>query len=410
MSNPFYEPRVRETSSTTGTGATITLTGPVAGRQVFPAGLDTKTVDYAIEDGNAWEEGRATYNDGASTLTSRTVYRSSNANSAISLTGNQEVFLTVGSETMDSILSLFDNADADNDLATVSLANNKFLQGKDVGGTARDLLGKNGSDVDILGSSGDALTVAASATTFTNAVTVSGAFTSIGIDDNATGERLQLSDTITTVGGGVDVTHALTVQTGANAESRLELIENAGYGLFLSYIGDTNAIEIGGIWNASDVVAMTITRNTGEVNFPLQPCFSCHNSTQDDNVTGNGTIATVDFNSEYVDQNNDFASDTLTCPVGGNYPLEGTVVISGITSAADTVQLRIVTSNRTYMMRWDNSAGDLGDRLALQIGHLCEMDAADTATITIEITGEASDVCDVNGTSNQTIFSGYLAC
>jgi len=64
------------------------------------------------------------------------------------------------------------------------------------------------------------------AQTFTSAVTIQGAFTSLGIDDNATGERLQLSDTEITLGAsganyGVinAVNDQSTIISGGNTET-----------------------------------------------------------------------------------------------------------------------------------------------------------------------------------------------
>lgn len=85
--------RAKMTTATTGTG-TITLGSAVSGFQTFAdAGVaDGNTVAYTIEDGTAWEVGTGTYTASGTTL-SRTVGESSNAGSAINLSGSAEVFL-----------------------------------------------------------------------------------------------------------------------------------------------------------------------------------------------------------------------------------------------------------------------------------------------------------------------------
>ena len=82
------------TTSTTGTG-TITLGSAVSGYQSFDAAgiTNSQTVRYAIEDGTAFEIGSGTYTSSGTTLT-RSVTESSNSDSAITLTGNAEVFIT----------------------------------------------------------------------------------------------------------------------------------------------------------------------------------------------------------------------------------------------------------------------------------------------------------------------------
>ena len=73
--------RVRETTSTTGTGA-VTLGGAVGGFQSFAAGIgNSNTTYYAISINSAaeWEVGLGTLNGDSSTLTRTTVLESSNS-------------------------------------------------------------------------------------------------------------------------------------------------------------------------------------------------------------------------------------------------------------------------------------------------------------------------------------------
>ena len=102
---PTYGNRIKVNTSTTGTG-TITLGSAVDGYQTFAAGgiSDFDIVRYVIEDGNNWEIGVGIYNSG--TL-SRGATESSNAGSAINLSGSAVVFNTVSA---DDVLTTDDEA------------------------------------------------------------------------------------------------------------------------------------------------------------------------------------------------------------------------------------------------------------------------------------------------------------
>ena len=86
--------RAKMSTSTTGTG-TITLGSALSGYQTFAqAGITNgQTVRYAIEDGTNFEIGSGVFTSSGTTLT-RSVTESSNSDSAISLSGSAEVFIT----------------------------------------------------------------------------------------------------------------------------------------------------------------------------------------------------------------------------------------------------------------------------------------------------------------------------
>ena len=87
--------RVRETSTTSGTGA-LTLAGAVTGFQRFSAVCSVgDEVQYVITEGASWEVGVGIYS-GTNTLTRSTVLASSNAGSLVNFTGaSKDVVLTL---------------------------------------------------------------------------------------------------------------------------------------------------------------------------------------------------------------------------------------------------------------------------------------------------------------------------
>lgn len=92
----IIEDRVRETTTTTGTGA-ITLAGAATGFRAFASVMSSPsdTCYYVISGGAEWETGLGTYS-AANTLTRTTVLRSSNANAAVSFSaGTKDVVMTL---------------------------------------------------------------------------------------------------------------------------------------------------------------------------------------------------------------------------------------------------------------------------------------------------------------------------
>ena len=93
--------RVRELTSTTGTGA-VTLGGAVGGFQTFAAGIGNSNTTYyaiSINSESEWEVGRGTLNSDSSTLTRTEVLESSNSDSAVDFSaGSKEVFCTLPAE------------------------------------------------------------------------------------------------------------------------------------------------------------------------------------------------------------------------------------------------------------------------------------------------------------------------
>ena len=92
----IYEDRVKDTTTTTGTGS-VTLSGTApTGYQTFAAGFGAVStqVVYCIELSGEWEVGQGIFN-GTTGLTRDTVFSSSNANALVSFSaGTKNVFCT----------------------------------------------------------------------------------------------------------------------------------------------------------------------------------------------------------------------------------------------------------------------------------------------------------------------------
>jgi len=115
--------RVKETTTTTGTGD-ITLAGAVEGFQSFSSALsDADTTYYAISnrDADEWEVGLGTYS--SDVLTRTTVLESSNSDTAVSFSaGTKEVFITLPAEKAVVL-------DASDDLSVGNITTTGYLRG-----------------------------------------------------------------------------------------------------------------------------------------------------------------------------------------------------------------------------------------------------------------------------------------
>jgi len=159
---------------------------------------------------------------------------------------------------------------------------------------------------------------------------------------------------------------------------------------------------------ASPTERMRISSD-GAVTKPTNPAFLARNSVTDSNVTGDGTEVTIDFDTEVFDQGGDFANDTFTAPVTGRYQLNVSCEVVGVTSSHTIGQLQIKTSNRTIMADQNDTfqaAGSNGQCM-YHGAFLADMDAGDTVTCTMTVTG-GSQVVDI-AAQNNTHFSGFLA-
>ena len=141
--------RVRETTSTTGTGA-VTLGGAVDGFQTFAAGIGNSNTTYyaiSINTESEWEVGLGTLNADSSTLTRTTVLESSNSDAAVDFSaGSKEVFCTLPAEKA----VYLDGSDAQVGGFSSLAADGSPQLGGDLDVVTYDIVSTTNRDIDII--------------------------------------------------------------------------------------------------------------------------------------------------------------------------------------------------------------------------------------------------------------------
>ncbi len=177
----------------------------------------------------------------------------------------------------------------------------------------------------------------------------------------------------------------------------------------MAHSGDLNT---GRYYPAADTIAdVTAGEIAHQINpdgsnrFPLQPRFMVRLGSLQSNVTGNGTVYTIPFDTEDLDASSDFnpATGIFTASVTGSYLFNGVASAQGLTSAT-WVECRLVTTAQTYY-GGQVIASNLGSSARVTFGGIVQMTAGDTARFQIMVAGELGDTADVNTECN---FSGML--
>lgn len=172
---------------------------------------------------------------------------------------------------------------------------------------------------------------------------------------------------------------------------------------------DTLKISQGTSLGTNDTWIMT---SDGERTMPLQPAFYGALSIDVNNVTGNGTLYLVIWDTERFDQGGDYDTTTglFTCPVDGNYQFNACVPMGGIVASNEgRISFRLNGAEIGCSTRCQLSQiRDAGGNLAQNISMFIDLDAGDTVGVNYFVNGGAQ-VAGIRATSNNT-FNGFLSC
>ena len=149
--------------------------------------------------------------------------------------------------------------------------------------------------------------------------------------------------------------------------------------------------------------------NQGRVTMPSQPACQAYKSAQN-NLSINHTHV-IAFQNERFDIGSNFdggGSNSFTAPVTGKYQFNVNVRLLQLDTAANYIQVRLVTSNRGYELFLIDPGRFSGDVDYFTFGGsiLVDMDANDAAYVTV-YQSSGSVQLDIGG-GGDSHFSGYL--
>ncbi len=147
---------------------------------------------------------------------------------------------------------------------------------------------------------------------------------------------------------------------------------------------------------------------------PGRPTFSAKVGSTVQNVTGDGTVYTIVFDTEIFDIGNNFDTTTgiFTAPITGKYLFICSIDIRSLAAFNTEGDITFVTSNRPYFVSRSNY-GVMRDPTAnLLIQNLsieADMDSGDTAQVDIVVRGGGLviDIFGQGGTEMHSFFQGW---
>jgi hypothetical protein len=182
--------------------------------------------------------------------------------------------------------------------------------------------------------------------------------------------------------------------------------------------GSGATINLSGITYSNTGFASNATTVTGRVFdcgicvTPKQPSFCAYTSGALTNVTGDGTSYTVVFGTERYDVGSNYNNSTgiFTAPYTGKYLFTTTIQPEQIDATQSDYIYNLQTSNNTYnMLRSNQGVIRLNTSYtAINGAVMADMDAADTAQVTIAISQIGGKTVDFSSSSTYDWFSGIL--
>lgn len=313
-----YADRVRETSTSTGTG-TFSLAGAVTGFQTFSTGIGaSNTCMYTISHRTAaeWEVGYGTLDALGTTLTRTSVQSSSNSNSAVTFSaGTKDVFVTAPAQIIPA-----------NDLVAggrLTIQSLNPWQNSIVSGSTLRYTPATSSTIHLWTGNYWAPYTITSELTITNATTAANQNYDVSINWNSGSPTLVLTAWSTHTAGGSTRATAITYQ------NQVPMIGNNRY-IGTVRMDATNAFadwyEQRYVWNAYNRIRKFLYRDSGVATYTLSSTTFRYANASAANIVS--WITGID------------GASAINCYLysGGTSPGAQTLIISAIAmNAVDTV-------------------------------------------------------------------------
>lgn len=191
--------------------------------------------------------------------------------------------------------------------------------------------------------------------------------------------------------------------TSASTDDAYLQITNASQSYSLGIdTSDSNAL-VAAVGTALGTNNFMRTVTTGESNFPLQPCVLAYLSSVISNVTGDGTLYTIIFDTEVFDQNSDYnnATGTFTAPVTGKYLVTYHISLAQVSTAGCTSNQSKISTSGGLLYTYN---GVTAQALITNINSvIIPLTAGETFTIITSPAGGTKTV-DINGSSTRETF------
>jgi hypothetical protein len=143
-----------------------------------------------------------------------------------------------------------------------------------------------------------------------------------------------------------------------------------------------------------------------------QPAFIAYISSDQGNVTGNGAVYTVHFDSTLANVGTCFNTSTytFTAPTTGFYLLTAAFGMYNITSAMTEGYVSLVCTGQTYTQIIGSPAAikDVGSQLPCAISRTVKMTANDTCSVAVAIYHGAANSAATQSAAANTHFSGFF--